>query len=230
MTISRSSLTRRSALRLGALGLGAMGLGAMGLSGLVLAPAAMAQTSVRWPLRLAYARVRPAGFVTIRGDEQSAWAAMQTRLGGLIGAIQPIQPSDMMGVSLPKIEGAASCAMVARQMASAAGFNHVILYATNDGQRIYTSDGNWFSDMFASLQSDLDKDDRATGEAHLLDVAGGMPLATVTADAKPRDPLNMFDGGRNPERETLASLTQGIERRLQDMASLAYEAQRSIAD
>ena len=58
MTISRSSLTRRSALRLGALGLGAMGLG-----GLVLSPVAMAQTSVQWPLRLAYARISPAGFV-----------------------------------------------------------------------------------------------------------------------------------------------------------------------
>ena len=115
---------------------------------------------------------------------------------------------------LPKIEGAANCAMVARQMASAAGFNHVILYATHDGQTAYSSDGSWFSDMFANLQADLDKDDRASGEAHLLDVAGGMPLATRNADAKPRDPLNLFDGGRNPERETLAGLTQGMERRL----------------
>ena len=106
----------------------------------------------------------------------------------------------------------------------------MVLYATNDGQRIYTSDGHWFSDMFASLQADLDKDDRATGEAHLLDVAGGAPLTTVTADARPRDPLNLFDGGRNPERETLMGLTQGIERRLQDMARAAYDAQRSIAD
>ncbi len=43
-----------------------------------------------------------------------------------------------------------------------------------------------------------------------------MPLVTVNADARPRDPLNLFDGGRNPERETLAGLTQGMERRLQD--------------
>jgi hypothetical protein len=76
-------------------------------------------------------------------NNQHGWRC-RLRLGGLIGAIQPIQPADMMGVSLPKIEGAASCAMVARQMASAAGFSHVILYATNDGQRIYKSDGNWF--------------------------------------------------------------------------------------
>ena len=220
MTISRFSLTRRTALRLGALGVGS----------LALAPAAMGQTTVQWPLTLAYARMSPTGFVHIRGDEQSAWQTMQMRLGGLIDAIQPMQPADMLGGSTPQVEGGANCAMVARQMAARAGFNYVILYATEDGQRTYKSDGSWFSDLFANLRSDVAKDGRASGEAHLLDVSGGMPLATVTADAKPRDPLNLFDGGRNPERETLASLTQGIERRLQDMASLAYEAQRSIAD
>ena len=225
MTISRHSITRRTALRMGALG-----VGGLGLSGLALTPTAIAQTPIQWPLRLAYARISPTGFVQIRSDEQSAWQAMQMRLGGLIDAIQPIQPSDMIGGNAPDVRGGANCAAAARQMASRAGFNYVILYATQDGQRRYESDGAWFSDLFASLQADLDKDDRANGEAHLLDVSGGMPLATVTADAKPRDPLNLFDGGRNPERETLAGLTHGIERRLQDMARVAYDAQRSIAD
>ncbi len=119
--------------------------------------------------------------------------------------------------------------MVARQMASAAGFDQVILYATHDGQRVYKSEGNWFSDMFVSLQGDLDKDDRATGEAHLLDVAGGMPLATVTADAKPRDPLNLFDGGRNPERETLMGRIRDHRqtRLLRERVSLNDEHRRS---
>jgi hypothetical protein len=220
MTISHPRLTRRTALRLGVTMLG----------GLALAPQALAQSRVSWPLRLAYARVSPDGFTHIRGDEQSAWSGMQTRLGGLIDAIQPIQPQDMIGMAAPKIEGAANCAMVARQLASNAGFNYVILYATHDGQKHYPSDGGWFSDLFASMQSDIDKDNRATGEALLLDVGGGMPLVTVNADARPRDPLNLFDGGRNPERETLAGLTQGMERRLQDMARAAYDSQRSIAD
>ncbi|MEQ1609659.1 MAG: hypothetical protein ABL956_11925 [Hyphomonadaceae bacterium] len=219
MTSFNTSLTRRVALRTGALGLG----------GLVLAPAAMAQMTTRWPLKLAYARVSPNGLVHIRGDEQTAWTSMLLRLGGLIDALQPIQPDDMMSAA-PKIAGPASCALAARQIASNAGLSHVILYATNDGQRIYASDGGWFSDMFAGLQSDLDKDDWATGEAHLLDVAGGMPIATVMVDAKPRDPLNLFDGGRNPEREALAKLTTAMERRLQDMARAALDAQRSIAD
>lgn len=214
------ALTRRSALRLGALGLGA----------LTLAPAALAGPMVRWPMRLAYMRVSPSGFVHIRTDEQQAWVQLQTRLGGLIETIQPIQPDDMLGGAAPKVEGGANCAMVARQMASAQGFDQVILYATNDGQKTYKSDGSWFSDLFASLQADLDKDNRATGEAHLLDVGGGPALITVSADAKPRDPLNLWDGGRNPERETLTGLTQGMERRLQDLARDAYESQRSIGD
>lgn len=220
MSVSSIRITRRAALRLGAIGLG----------GLALAPAALGQGVSRWPLRLAYARVSPGGFIRIRGDEQTAWSNLQTRLGGLIETIQPMQPSDMMGMRAPQVEGAANCAMVARQMASAAGFSHVILYATHDGQHTYKSDGGWFSDIFTGLQSDLDKDGRASGEAHLLDIAGGMPLVSVTADAKPRDPLNLFDGHRNPERETLASLTQSMERRLQDMARAAYENSRSIAD
>ncbi len=220
MALSSPILTRRASLRLGALGLG----------GIALAPLATAQALMQWPMRLAYARVSPAGFVQIRGDEQSYWTAMQARLGGLIEAVQPLQPHDMLGVSTVQTDPAANSVAAARQLAATAGFNHVVLYATNDGQRYYKSDGSWFQDTFASLRADIDKDDRASGEALLLDISGGMPLATVTADAKPRDPLNLFDGGRNPERETLAQLTANLERHLQDMCRLAFEAQRSIAD
>jgi hypothetical protein len=230
MTLRANRMTRRTTLRLGALSLGAVSLGAAGLVGLGLAPQAMAQTYSSWPMRLAYARVAPRGFIHIRGEEQAAWTNLQTRLGGLIETIQPMQPADMMGAHIPQVEGGANCALVARQMASGAGFSHVILYATQDGQATYPSDGGWFSDIFANLQADIDKDGRATGEAHLLDVTGGMALASVSADARPRDPLNLLDGGRNPERETLTALTQGMERRLQDMARAAYAAQGSIAD
>ena len=68
------------------------------------------------------------------------------------------------------------------------------------------------------------------GEAHLLDVDGGPPLASAMADADPRNPLNLFDGGRNPERETLAELTRQLEQGLQDLARPAYQNMRSIAD
>ncbi len=220
MALSSPILTRRAALRLGALGLGSLALPLAG----------HAQTPMQWPMRLAYARVSPEGFVQIRSDEQSYWNAMQTRLGGLVETLQPIQPRDMLNLAAPQVEGAASCAMVARQMAAAAGFNNVIIYATDDGQRYYEHDSSWFQTTFAALRADIDKDDRASGEALLLDISGGMPLVSVTADVKPRDPLNLFDGGRNPERETLAQLTANLERRLQDMARVAFEAQRSIAD
>jgi hypothetical protein len=185
---------------------------------------------LRFPLRLGYARIGARGFIHIRSDEQEAWTMMQTRLGGLIDSIEPIQPSDMLGPHAPDVDGGASCAMVARRLASDSGISYVILYATYDGQKTYAHGPSWLSRAFASLRAELDKDNRATGEAHLLDVSGGPSLASVMADTPPRDPLNLFDHGRNPERETLTLLTQNLERRLQDFARAGYAAEHSIAN
>lgn len=215
-----SPVTRRGALRLAALGLG----------GLALAPRAFAAPGLRFPMRIACLRVGPSGFLPIRHDEQQYWSQMRTRLGGLIDRLSPIQPTDMLGSNLMQVEGGPSCAMVARQMASRWGFGHVILYATHDGQNVYASDGAWWNDLFATMADALDKDGRAIGEAHLLDVEGGPSIASASADAPPRDPLNLFDGGRNPERETLDKLVQGLEQELQGLARSAYDSQRSIAD
>jgi len=218
--VSHPFLTRRAALRLGVLAVG----------GVALSPLAFAAPSVRFPMRIACMRVGNAGFLQIRHDEQTYWTQMQTRLGGLIEQITPIEPSDMMGANLVHVEGGPNCAMVARQAAARWGFTHVALYATHDGQKQYASDGNWWSDLFATMQSEFDKDGRAIGEAHLLDVEGGPAIASASADAPPRDALNLFDGGRNPEREALAKLTQGLELGLQGIARKAYDSQRSIAD
>ncbi len=219
MTIPPFRLTRRG------FGL-ALGMATLGQ----LAQRASAEPLLRFPLRLGYARIGTGGFIHIRSDEQEAWTMMQTRLGGLIDSIEPIQPVDMLGQRAPEVDGGASCALVARRLASDGGFSHVILYATDDGQKTYPHGGSWLARAFASLRADLDKDNRATGEAHLLDVSGGPALASVTADAAPRDPLNLFDHGRNPERETLALLTQNMERRLQNYARAGYAAERSIAN
>ena len=215
-----SRVTRRAALRLGLAGAGVA----------LAAPQALGAPLVRFPLRLAYARVAPEGFVHIRSSEQDVWQQLATRQSGLIEALAPLQPSTMLGGGLPKIDGAASCALVARQMASAAGFSQVILYSTFDGQRKRGPYDNWFAQTFDGMIASFEKDGRATGEAHLLDTSGGMPLVSAMADADPRDLLNLFDGGRNPERETLTQLIRQMELRLQDMARSAYESQRSIAD
>ncbi len=195
-----------------------------------VAPAALAAPGLRFPLRIAYMRVGPAGFVQIRHDEQAYWSQMQMRLGGLIERLSPVQPNDMMGANLTQVQGGPNCALVARQAASRWGFGHVILYATHDGQRSHTSDGSWWNGMFAAMAGAIDKDDRAMGEAYLLDVEGGPALSTTSADSPPRDPLNLFDGGRNPERETLAKLADGLERDLQRLARPVYDRQRSIGD
>lgn len=201
-----------------------------GLGAATLAPAALAAPAMAFPLRIAIARVSPDGFVHIRSEEQKVWTAMALRLGGLVDALAPLQPGDMLGGGLPAIEGAASCALVARQMAATSGYDHVILYATHDGQRSRPAYDNWFAETFANLQASITKDGRATGEAHLLGVDGGMPLASAHADAPPRDLLNLFDGERNPEREALTALVGAMEHNVQRMARSAYANSRSIAD
>lgn len=216
MTVSMPGLTRRGALA-------ALGAAA-------LAPPALAAPAVSYPMRIAYARVSPQGFAHIRSDEQQHWTRMATRLGGLVDVLAPMQPANMLGGGLPKISEGASCALAARRMAADAGYGHVILYATHDGQHIQQTYDNWFAETFAQMTQNLGKDGRATGEAHLLDVTGGMPLASAHADAAPRDLLNLFDGGRNPEREALTGLVSAMEQQLQHMARPTYENQRSIAD
>lgn len=200
------------------------------LSPVALAPAAYAAPAVSFPLRLGYARVSPSGFVPLRSKEQQAWTELQTRIGGLIDTIEPLPLKTMLGAQAPDIDGGASSALIARKLAADAGYSHVILYATHDGRRVYEHDDSWFSKAFASFRSEYLKYDRATGEAHLLDVSGGPAIASVSADASPRDPIDPFDNRRNPEAETLAELTFGLERRLQSLARAGYQAARSIAD
>jgi hypothetical protein len=196
----------------------------------VLAPGALAAPGLRFPMRIACVRVGPNSFLPIRHDEQTYWAQMGLRLGGLVERMTPIQPADMLGQNLAVVEGGPNCAMVARQAASRGGFSHVVLYATHDGQRSNQSDGSWWNDTFSTLTGPFVKNGRAGGEAHLLDVEGGSPLASAMADAEPRNPLNLFDGGRNPEREALAALAEQLELGLQDLALPAYRNLRSIAD
>ena len=199
------------------------------LAGVALASPALAAPTLIFPLRLGYVRIGPQGLVHLRSDEQRYWNELQTRSGGLIEILEPIQPADML--TPPRSEADAEATVsIARQLASSRGLAHVVLYATHDGRPAFDRNGNWIERAFGSLRSEYGKYGRAAGEAHLLDVAGGPALVSVSADAPPRNPFNFFDNHRNPERETLAALIATLERRLQSLAHPAYDAQQSIAD
>lgn len=194
------------------------------LGGLIAAaPAAFAGGRIGFPLRAAYARLGPDGFAPIRTAEQSQWAALQTRTGQLIAQLDPLQPTTMLGQRAPDLDGGASCALAARAMASEAGFDHVILYAIDDG---HAKKQGWIGDCFASLRKQSHDRKSALGEAHLLYVGGGSPLLSVTADAPPRGLLSH----RSPARETLDGLISSLEKRIFDAARSDFDAQRSIAD
>lgn len=199
------------------------------VGGLALAPAAFAAPSLTFPLRVAYARIGRQGFVRLTSDDQEIWTGLQTRLGGLIDDITPIQPKDMLGVRTPELDGGASCAMVARQIAQAQGLSYVILYATDDGKRPEKSEHKWLTRAFATIKQPYYEYDDATAEAHLLGVEGGPAIASVSTDARKRNWHEVLEG-RKPEREALLGVTEAMERKLQSIARVQYEAQRSIAD
>jgi len=117
-----------------------------------------------------------------------------------------------------------------REAAARLGFSHVLLYLSHDGQKPYISRGDWLEDLFEAISRPFAPDGHAFAEAHLLDIGGGSPIASAFADAPPRNPLNPFDNGRNPERESLVRLIASLELSIQDLARPAYEHQRSIAD
>jgi hypothetical protein len=195
----------------------------------VIAPAASAY-GLRFPLRIAYARIGKDGFVPIQSDDQRAWSALQTRLGALIDQIAPIQPTGLLGAHAPEADGGASCALAARKLAAEEGFSHVVLYATSDGKRTYHHGGDWLTRGFATLRANVGPHDRAAGEAYLLDTGDGPPLACATADARQKEFLDPFDDGRKPERETLAALTRTLEIQLQRLARADLARDASIAD
>jgi hypothetical protein len=198
------------------------------LAGAALAPPALAAPALIFPLRLGYARIGPDGFVRLRSDERRYWSELQTRAGGLIETLEPLQPADLQRAA-PETDGEA-IANFARQLAASRGLANVVLYATQDGQAASDRARNWIELTFGDFRSGYGRHPRATGEALLLDVTGGPAIASVSADAALRSPFNLFDNNRNPERETLAALVMALERRLQSLARPTYDAQLSIAD
>ncbi|MDZ4759512.1 MAG: hypothetical protein SGJ21_00375 [Alphaproteobacteria bacterium] len=202
---------------------------AFGLAGAALvAPRAAAAPELTFPLRIAFARIGPRGFAAIRSRESAIWTAMQVRLGGLIEDIAPLQSHGLLGIAAPETDGGASCVLAARTMAADAGFDQVLIYATDSGTGP-AGRNRWLSRAFASLRASVLAPRPTTGEAHLLDIGGGHPLLSATSDAAPLSPLNLFDG-YSPESAALNGLAQALEHRLQAAARPHYAAEASIAD
>lgn len=212
-----ATFTRRTLLALGA--------------GLVAAPAAMAAPALSFPLRLAYARVGASGFVPVKSAEQDVWSALRLRTGGLIEEILPLPVGGMLGLPPPEADGGAGCALAARRIAMEAGYTRILLYAAASGRPAGPpKDMYWLDKVFATIRVDLSLSNSAAAELHLLDVEGGRPLLSVTADAPPRTPIVLIEPHAAKERKVLEGVALAFERRLQDAARPLYAGQRSIAD
>lgn len=200
-------------------------------AGLLASPAAFAAPALSFPMRLAYARVGEAGFVPVKTAEQDVWSALRLRTGGLIEEILPLPVGGMLGLPPPEADGGAGCALAARRIAMDEGYSQILLYATASGRPARPpKDMFWLDKVFESIRTELSFSNSAVGELHLLDVEGGRPLLSVTADAPPRTPLVLTEPHAGNERRALNGIALAFERRLQDAARPQYRAQKSIAD
>lgn len=203
---------------------------AIGLGGVALATGrAFAAPAPLFPMRLAVARMGEGGLLRVSTDHQQIWAAFSSRLGGLVDDIVPVQPTSLIDLSAPADDGGAACAAQARGIADRLGCGQVILYATADGIRRGPYRGFWIKRAFQHIREAVQINDRALGEAYLLDVAGGAPLVAASSDADRATPLDTLTGRHN-EIDTLKLLTVDLERRMQNLAKPLLAAQASRAD
>ena len=191
---------------------------------------ARAAPRLAYPIGLLYARIGPNGFQRINTAEQDLWSAMSVRLGGLISRIEPIQRYSMLTNDPPSIDSENSNVLIARQLATEAGLDHVLLYSSHDGSRTYTNYKNWAAKAYAGIRSSLTMGDDAIAEAHILNTAGGPPIVSRALDAPARARLNPFDLGRDPEQQVMSRLAHNIEASIQADARIALAGQTSIAD
>jgi len=219
MTRARiDSMTRRS------FGL-AIGLAGAGL----LAEQSFAAPAPLFPLRIAIARMGEGGLMRVPTDHQQIWTAFSTRLGGLVEDIVPVQPVSLIDLSAPADDGGAACEAQARGFAARLGCSQVILYATADGIKRGPYPQAWLNRAFQHIREVVQINDRALGEAYLLDAAGGAPLVAASADADRATPLDALSGRHN-EIDTLKLLTADLERRVQNLARPLLAAQASRGD
>ncbi|MBB34458.1 MAG: hypothetical protein CME88_13965 [Hirschia sp.] len=104
--------------------------GAMWLCiGTLPARADAADGMMKLPTSIAYMRFSQTGAETLSPKERQDWEAMSMRLGPMIERMEPFEYSRILPMPAPMNDGGAAAALNARNMATRAGYDYVLLYA-----------------------------------------------------------------------------------------------------
>jgi hypothetical protein len=202
------------------------------LAASVAAPPAFALGRLAFPLRLVYARAAPEGLSPIPAEDERIWTSAHRRAGGLIEAMEPLQVGGRLGL-LPAGQAELEASPErARRLAAEDGYPLVLLYAAYDGRPpAVAPELHWSDRAFAQVRTALSAPRGAFAEAHLLDAASpGAPIFSITAEAGPRTPANLFEPFAERRLKALEALAAAFEQRVQDAARPVLAAQRTIAD
>ena len=233
-------------------------LAALGASSLALKPAFAAPSPeiLKLPTSIAYMRFDQNGVVRMKPDDRGTWELMARHLGGLVERMEPFEYSAILPMPAPITDGGASAALHARNMASQAGYDYILIFAIMPPEKEETELTPKSAEIEDERQRRLGPRARAfqrvkwvfsgvskppsfivpektgdvVGEAHLIAAQTGAVIASSWSSIPENKSRGIFREKYDAEDHVLQALSADMERRIQDLARLNYHNGRSLAD
>ncbi len=226
-------------------------IAASGVS-LLLMPKASARSHplLKLPASVVFLRMNEDGAVIPDELDRRIWSQFSLNLGALISRIEPIPHNNLLpGGALETGAGQGSAILSARLAAQNQGYDYLLVYGVvskSEGVKYRTKktanpalklsrhiksklpfwDWDYAQESYVETRaSHLD----IMGEAHLLDLKGGAPLASTWAERPKRNTLARWTSKDTRDDEIVLNLADAMQRKIQELSMQNFESQKSIS-
>lgn len=214
---------------------------------------------LRLPAAMLYMKLDLNGMTMPPAHDRLLWQQMSMNLGGIITRIEPMPKNRLMG-HMDDIDGAGAAILNARTLAKQAGYDFIIVYGvlpeaseeeiTEAGKPRRIKDrsiiagvrrrltfwehhndiANYEPPTNDQIHKQLSRTSSLVGEAHLLDVRGGPPLASAWAEAEKLSLVQKYTSKDKRELMIIEELVLGIQREIYQLSYQNLGKQKSLAD
>lgn len=221
--------------------------------GLLSSPIAFARTRplLNLPASVVFLRMNEDGALPPTPHDREMWSQFSMNLGALISRIEPIPHNNLLpGGELETGSGKGSAILSARMSAQSQGYDYLIVYGVvsrSESVQYKTKRTlNPVSKFSRTFRSKLPlwhwetteepyTETRANhldmvGEAHLLDLNGGAPVASSWAELPKRSRLEKLTTKDTRVTDIIQSLADDLQRKIQDLSIQNFRDQRSISE
>jgi hypothetical protein len=235
-------------------------IGIVGLCWALQTPAlAQTSNILDLPASILYVKIDETGARVPGEYDRQAWSQFAMNLGGLIERIEPYRANQLIP-DMPFPNGAGAAVMAARQAGHHAGYDYIIVYGSLPDADISLFENQGLEHAkqrkkllptlrqrltFWTHDDDIDTYELVTpeqnakrlrgnsslvGEAHLLSVNGGPPLASAWASADKREIWKKPFSSDKRDQEITSDLVSGIQNQIYQLSYRNFSTSASIAD